>query len=152
MDHVKKAEELFTSGYNCAQSVFAAFSDVMGIDEKTALRISSPFGGGMGRLREVCGSCSSMFMVVGMLDGYDTPNDTAKAELYKKIQSLAEEFKKQNDGTFICRELLKNLSVNTSPIPEPRTAEYYKVRPCVKFVKCSAAILQEYIDARNERT
>ncbi len=152
MDHVQRAVQLFTSGYNCSQSVFAAFCDVTGMDEKTALRIASPFGGGMGRMREVCGTCSAVFMVVGMLDGYDScETDDAKKELYKRIQELGGKFKEKNGGTFICRELLQGLAVSNDHVPTPRTEEYYKVRPCVKFVKCAAEILQEYIDTRNER-
>jgi len=95
--HSSLAKELFKKGYNCSQSVFAAFSDETGLDIETALKISSSFGAGMGRLREVCGSVSGMFMVVGMKYGYtDLSDKTVKAEHYKLIQSLAEIFKKEN--------------------------------------------------------
>ncbi len=144
MDHIQRAEELFMSGYNCAQSVFAAFSDVMGIDERTALRMSSAFGGGMGRMREVCGTCSGMFMVLGMLYGYDTVNDEMKKELYRQVQELAGKFKNEY-GTIVCRELLKGLGVTSDYVPSPRTAEYYRVRPCIKFVSLAAGLTEEFI-------
>lgn len=144
-NHVEKACRLFADGRNCAQAVFAAFSDVTGIDFETALKLSSSFGGGIGRMREVCGACSAMFMVAGILYGYSSADDNKeKAEHYKRIQALAEDFKKEH-GTIICRELLKNLSVTNSPIPDKRTEEYYKVRPCIRFVKTASEILDRYI-------
>ena len=94
MDHSKKAGELFQEGYNCAQAVFLAFEDLYDIDHETALKLSSSFGGGMGRMREVCGAVSGMFMVAGVLYGYDDPKaQTEKADHYKRIQELAEEYK-----------------------------------------------------------
>lgn len=144
-DHSKKACELFAGGYNCAQSVFAAFTDVTGIDKETALRLSSSFGGGMGRLREVCGTCSAMFMVLGMLYGTGenfTYED--KANHYKRIQAAAEQFKEKH-GTIVCRELLQGLKVTDDPSPEHRTEQYYKVRPCIRFVETAAEILDKYI-------
>ncbi len=144
-NHADKACELFEGGYNCAQAVFTAFCDITGFTEETALMLSSSFGGGMGRLREVCGACSSMFMVAGLLYGYKEPNnDKAKAEHYRRIQYLAAEFKEKHQ-TIICNELLKNLSVDRSPVPEPRTEQYYKVRPCIRFVRTAAEILDRYI-------
>ena len=144
-NHSETACRLFAEGCNCSQAVFAAFCDVTGMDCETALKLSSSFGGGMGRMREVCGACSGMFMVAGLLYGYSSKeNDKEKAEHYKRIQQLAEEFKGEH-STIICRELLKNLSVTSSPIPEKRTEEYYKVRPCVKFVKTAAEIIDRYI-------
>ena len=145
-NHTEKAVSLFTQGYNCAQSVFVAFSDVTGIDEELAKRLSSSFGGGMGRMREVCGTCSAMFMIAGILYGEGTELDhSVKAEHYKRIQYLADEFRKEHD-TIICRDLLKGLAVTKSPIPEKRTEQYYKVRPCVKFVKTAAEILDRYFE------
>lgn len=146
MNHAEKAAELFASGYNCAQSVFAAFCDVTGIEKETALMLSSSFGGGMGRMREVCGACSSIFMIAGLLYGYTSPNDNkVKGEHYKRIQELASSFKEVHE-TIVCRELLKTLKVNSSPIPEPRTEHYYKVRPCIRFVRTAAGIMDKYID------
>lgn len=144
-NHAEKACRLFMEGRNCSQAVFAAFSDVTGIDEELALRLSSSFGGGMGRMREVCGAVSGMFMVAGVLYGYSSADDDAeKAEHYRRIQLLAEKFKEKYN-TINCGELLKNLKVNTNPVPEKRTEEYYKARPCIRFVEAAAEILDEYI-------
>ena len=144
-DHTEKAVSLFQNGCNCAQSVFVAFCDVTGLDEDLAKRISSSFGGGMGRLREVCGTCSSMFMIAGLLYGRGTEKEhSLKAEHYRRIQYLAEEFRKQHE-TIVCRDLLKGLAVTNTPTPEKRTEEYYKVRPCVKFVRTAAEILDRYL-------
>lgn len=149
-DHAEKACQLFAEGRNCAQAVFAAFSDVTGLDEELALRLSSSFGGGMGRMREVCGTCSAMFMVAGILYGYTSKNDiNEKAEHYRRIQHLAEEFKKRHE-TINCLELLKGLNVTKDPMPEQRTEQYYKVRPCIKFVRSAAEILDEYISLNQD--
>ena len=145
MNHTEKARELFLSGCNCAQAVFTAFSDVTGFDEETALKLSSSFGAGMGRMREVCGACSGMFMVCGMLYGYADVNDSKlKAEHYALIQKMAEQFKEQHN-TVVCRELLAGLKTDTSPVPEARTEAYYKTRPCLKFVETAARIMDSII-------
>lgn len=145
-NHSEKACKLFSEGCNCSQAVLAAFNDITGLDPELALKLSSSFGGGMGRMREVCGACSGMFMVAGILYGYSsTDDDKEKAEHYKRIQSIAAEFKEEH-GTIVCRELLKNLSVTSSPTPDKRTEEYYKVRPCVRFVRTAAEILDRYIE------
>lgn len=146
-NHAEKACALFADGRNCAQAVFAAFCDVTGMDEETALKLSSSFGGGMGRMREVCGACSAMFMVAGILYGYSSSDDDKeKAAHYKLIQALAEEFRKEH-GTIICRELLKNLKTDNSPVPTPRTEQYYKARPCIRFVQTASEILDRYIQS-----
>lgn len=142
----EKAMALFEEGYNCAQAVFLAFEDLHGIDRKTAAALSSSFGGGMGRLREVCGSVSGMFMTAGVLYGYDDPKDReAKAEHYARIQELAGLFEQQN-GSIVCRELLGLSVKRESPIPQERTKEYYKKRPCRELVGCAAEILERYIE------
>ncbi len=143
-DHTKAAAELFVNGCNCSQAVFVAFAEDCGIDRETAMKLSSSFGGGMGRLREVCGAVSGMFMVAGLLSGYtDSDTKEKKDEHYKLIQSLAKEFNSVH-STYICRDLLGNLGKSTSPVSSPRTAEYYKVRPCVKFVITAAEILDRH--------
>ncbi len=143
MSHAKKAAELFRQGYNCSQAVCAAFCDVSGLDEKTALMLSSSFGGGMGRMREVCGAVSGMFMVAGQLYGYSDPCDNqAKKEHYALIQSMAAKFKEQN-GSIICRELLG--IAPDGPVPTERNAEFYKKRPCVELVAMCAQIMDETI-------
>ena len=145
MSHSERAAKLFCEGYNCSQAVLVAFAEDCGLSEKTAALLSSSFGGGMGRLREVCGAVSGMFMVAGVLYGYSSAdNDSEKAEHYRRIQQLAEEFKAVYH-TINCGELLKDLSVNKSPIPEKRTEEYYKARPCIRFVETAAEILDRYI-------
>ena len=146
MDHAYKAGELFLNGSNCAQAVIVAFSDVTGMDEKTAARISSAFGGGMGRMREVCGAVSGMLMVLSLLYGYEEPgeNDCNKKALYKEVQDLCGKFREEV-GSIICREILKNPP--TDPNPSPRTAEFYQKRPCARMVMTAARLLDEYIEA-----
>ena len=144
-NHEKKAGELFLKKCNCAQSVFCAFCDETGMDESTAMRISSSFGAGMGRLREVCGAVSGMFMAAGILYGYEDVEDgDLKAEHYARIQELGKRFEEEN-GTLICRELLKLQEKHSKPVPRERTAEYYRERPCLGFVESAGRILDEYI-------
>ena len=143
MDHGTKAAELFLQGYNCAQSVAVAFSDVTGLEETAAARMVSGFGGGIGRLREVCGAVSGMVFVASVLYGYSAPEDNkGKRDLYALVQTLAEEFRAQA-GSIICRELLENPP--SDPNPSPRTAEYYKERPCARMVLLAGQILDRYI-------
>ena len=140
----EKAKALFTEGYNCAQAVFGAFSDITGIDFETSVKLSSGFGGGMGRMREVCGAVSGMFMVLDATEGYTSPTDNvAKMELYAKVQKLAGEFKTEN-GSIICRELLGGAPSNT-PTPTERTAEFYKKRPCSELVEMAADIVADHL-------
>ena len=147
MTRREKAMQLFEEGYNCAQSVFLAFEDLHGIDRKTAAKLSSSFGGGMGRLREVCGAVSGMFMTAGVLYGYDDPKaSTEKSEHYGRIQELAKAFEEKN-GSIVCRELLGLEVKRETPVPEVRTAEYYKKRPCKELVGDAAEILEAYIKA-----
>ena len=139
------AAELFLKGYNCAQAVAIAFCDVTGLDEAMTARLSSSFGGGLGRLREVCGAVSGMAMVAGVLYGSDDPkDDAAKKAHYELIQQLAGQFR-QRMGTIICRELLDNPP--SDPTPTPRTEQYYKDRPCAHMVVTAVRIMEEYIAA-----
>jgi C_GCAxxG_C_C family probable redox protein len=148
LEHQERAEALFKEGYNCAQSVFAAFSEDLGMDFETALKLSSSFGGGMGRLREVCGAVSGMFLIAGLKYGYSNPQDSdAKTEHYRLIQELAQKFKDQN-GSIICRELLGLPKPEGSPIPEARTQSYYQNRPCVEIVKSAAQIIDKYLEEK----
>ena len=144
MDHSLSAAELFLSGSNCAQAVLLAFQDLTGLDPHLAARLSSPFGGGMGRQREVCGAVSGMLMVAGILYGYEDPgeNDANKKAHYAMVQDLCARFR-QEAGSIICRELLGNPP--SDPAPTPRTAEYYASRPCARMVMLAARILDEYI-------
>ena len=143
--YAQKAMNLFKEGYNCSQSVFLAFKDLYGIDRSTALKLSSSFGGGMGRLREVCGSVSGMFLTAGVLYGYDSPKDrSSKTEHYKRIQELARSFEELN-GSIVCRELLGLDQKKESYVPEERTKDYYRKRPCEQIVGCAAYIMEDYI-------
>ena len=142
-DHGLYAAELFLQGYNCAQAVAVAYCDLTGLTPEFASKMASSFGGGMGRLREVCGAVSGMFMVAGLLYGYDRPgDDTVKMAHYTVVQHLAAEFRAQA-GHIVCREILKNPP--TDPNPTPRTAEFYKIRPCARMVLLAGRILDQYI-------
>ncbi len=144
MTHGEKAEALFKDGYNCAQAVLGAFAEELGLPLETAMKLSSSFGGGMGRMREVCGACSGMFMAAGLLYGYANPETGAtKMELYERIRELADRFKHEN-GSIICRELLEGATVGGTP--EARTESYYKKRPCGEYVRIAATILEEYME------
>ena len=144
MTHEEQAVQNFLNGYNCAQAVFLAFAPDLGMDRDIAARLSSSFGGGMGRLREVCGAVSGMFLAAGALYGYDTPgDDTAKAAHYTLIQDLAAAFQAAH-GTLICRELLGRDGPEV-PVPEERTPAYYADRPCARFVGTAARLLEEYM-------
>ena len=144
MDHISRAAELFRAGYSCSQAVAAAFSDVTGLDEKFSAKMASSFGGGMGRMREVCGAVSGMLLVAGLLYGYDDPGDTAgKRELYAQVQAMAGQFREQM-GSIICRDLLQNPP--SDPNPTPRTAEFYQKRPCQLMVETAAGIMEQFIE------
>lgn len=147
MNHKEYAMKLFKDGYNCSQAVTAAFSDVTGVSFEDSVKIASSFGGGMGRMREVCGAVSGMFLVLGMIEGYSDPQDNiAKKAHYEKVQKLAEEFKKEH-GSIICRELLGlDIKGSDDPTPAPRTETYYKKRPCVEMVGTAAEILDRYLE------
>ena len=144
MTRGEHAAELFLKGYNCAQAVSIAFCDLTGLDEKTAARAISGFGGGFGRLREVCGAVSGMIMAADLLYGYTDPGegDTAKKAHYELVQTLANRFREEA-GSIICREILDNPP--TDPSPSPRTQEYYNTRPCTRLVMLAAQILDDYI-------
>ena len=151
--YADKAVQLFKEGYNCSQAVFAAFAEDYGIDRELALRLSSSFGGGMGRMREVCGAVSGMFLTAGLETGSaDGPDREGKAANYAEVQALADKFRKEN-GSIICRELLGlgQDGGQTSHVPEKRTGEYYKKRPCVELVRCAAEILEERYSLQRRR-
>lgn len=135
----------FYEGYNCSQSIVLAFADLIPIEKSTLLRMASSFGGGMGRLREVCGSVTGMFMIAGILYGYDGPETgQVKADHYARIQELTRRFE-ETHGSIVCREML-GLSVRHDvPVPEARTQEYYKKRPCPEIIGDAADLLEQYI-------
>lgn len=139
MNKKEYAESLFKSGYNCSQSVAVAFAEEAGLDKEMVARLTIGFGGGVGRMREVCGAVSGMAFVISALYNED------KGSIYERVQEVANEFRREN-GSVVCRELL-GLSIKgaDSPVPEPRTDAYYKKRPCVELVGMSADILEKYI-------
>ncbi len=144
------AKQNFLNGYNCSQAVLLAFCEDFGLEKETALKISEPFGGGMGRMREVCGTVTGMFMVLGLAMGNsDAKDGSTKKNVYKSVQELAEKFK-QDNGSIICRELLGFQKNNKeSYVPSERTNEYYKKRPCPELCKYAADILEEYLKKEN---
>ncbi|WP_028235394.1 C-GCAxxG-C-C family protein [Pseudobutyrivibrio sp. MD2005] len=136
----------FKNGYNCSQSIVLAFEDLLPVDGSQMLKLASSFGGGMGRLREVCGSVSGMFMIAGLLYGYDGPETgQVKADHYARIQELAHRFEEKH-GSIVCREMLGLNVKHDVPVPEARTAEYYKKRPCAEIIGDAAEILEQYIN------
>ncbi len=139
-----EARNLFLSGANCAQSVLGAFCRECGIEPEQAMRLASGFGGGMARLREVCGAVSGMFLAADLLCGpSDMKDKAAKDAHYAFLQELAAEFKKEA-GSIVCRELL-GLAPRQSglPVSEPRTQAYYKKRPCAEIAALAAGILEK---------
>lgn len=148
---IEKATALFKEGYNCSQSVVAAFADLYGFTHEQALKMSASFGGGIGRMRQTCGAACGLFMLAGLESGCTEGKDREGKEAnYKLVQQFAEEFRKRN-GSLICAELLglaKNAPTPTTP--EARTAEYYKKRPCVKMVEEAARIFAEFLKEKQE--
>ena len=145
INHAERARELFFEGYNCAQAVVCAFDDLTGLDRETAARLASSFGGGMGRMREVCGTVSGALLVLGLARGYADPtSQEAKKAHYARVREFARRFREQN-GSIICRELLQGVETTPGVDPEPRTAEYYARRPCPNLAWQAAHILDEML-------
>ena len=145
MDRAMKAAQLFESGYNCAQAVAVAYADMVGMTEKQTARAVSGFGGGFGRLREVCGAVSGMVFIASILYGYDsTDDDQEKMAHYALIQSFAKQFADMGTGSIVCREILKNPP--SDPTPSQRSEEYYRLRPCARMCYNAAHILEKYIE------
>ena len=149
MDHIKNARDLFLSGCSCSQAVFGAFAEEFHIDQDMAFRLASSFGGGMGGMRETCGAVTGMLMAAGMKWGYSDVGDLEiKTAHYARVRNLIESFKAEH-STIVCRELLAHLGEQKKD-PSARTAEYYKVRPCVLFVETAARLLDE-MDAKESK-
>ena len=154
---VAKGVALFKQGYNCSQAVTLAFADWYDVPEGLMARMSASFGGGIGRMRETCGTASGMFMLAGLEIATEEANQEVKAKNYKAVQELAGMFKEQT-GSLICRELLKgyvingnanangNANISTDPTPEARTDEYYKKRPCVKMVELAIRTYMSFLE------
>lgn len=146
MSRGDKAYEFFTNGYNCSQAVTLAYSDLFGMELEQLAKISGGFGGGMGRMREVCGCFSGIVMVLSQVYGYSDPKDTeAKKALYEKIRKAAEKFKKDN-GSIICKELLGLEKPEKSAQPEARTPEYYQKRPCPLLCKYASELAEKMLE------
>ncbi len=145
MSKADYAKELFEGGCNCCQAVFCAFPENTNLTKDEAMRLSAGFGGGMGRMREVCGAVSGMIMVLSEKFASADPNDKEKkAALYALIQKASGDFRAEN-GSIICRELLGLAEKTSAPVPEERTKEYYKKRPCSELVHCAAQIAEKYL-------
>ena len=165
IDHGALAKEYFLKGYNCSQAVLISFSDLTGLDEAIAMKLSSSFGGGMGRMREVCGAVSGALMVLGILCGYDATSPTADADKkshYARVQEFCKRFR-DVQSSIVCREILQNHAKKLQEMkkaaeeaqlaamhandasPTPRTAEYYEVRPCAEACALAASLLDEYL-------
>ena len=147
---VERARELFVSGYNCSQSVFMALADLYEIPDQQAALLSASFGGGVGRLREMCGACSAMALLEGLQSGATDAADAAgKQTNYKNVQALVHRFAEQN-GSYICRELLQlRKDAPTPPTPDARTTEYYRQRPCLRMVESATRIYCERLQGEH---
>ena len=139
----KVARENFMNGLNCSQAVAVAFADEMNMPKELVAKLTIGFGGGIGRMREVCGAVSGMTFVISAL------YDDEKSDIYKRVQAVANEYKEEN-GSIICRELLGLGAGADKPVPELRTQEYYKKRPCAELVGCAAKIMEEYIKEKEK--
>ena len=151
-DRVQRAVELFMQGYGCCQSVVCAFADLYGLDEEMAFRVAAGFGGGVGRMRMMCGTCSALVILAGLERGQTRGEDReGKAACYQLVRELLETFKQRN-GSIICAELLQmqgvKVETNTAQ-PDERNAEYYRVRPCARKVESAARVFAEYLSSRN---
>lgn len=146
-NRIQRAVELFKSGYNCSQSVVAAFADLYGFTEEQALRMSASFGGGIGRMRQTCGAACGMFLLAGLDTGaVDAEDRVGKSHNYEVVQQFAEKFRAEN-GSLICAELLglSTTAAHRDTQAEPRTDLYYKKRPCVEMVETAARIFANYL-------
>ena len=148
--YVERAVALFKEGYNCSQAVFVAYSDLFAIDPTLAATLTGSFGGGMGRLREVCGAVSGMFMVAGLeFPAADPTDKEAKKNNYTVVQELAGAFTAEN-GAIVCRTLLGLGDEKQPPVPEERTPAYYRKRPCAEYVACAARLVGEKINEHRQ--
>ena len=151
-DRIQKSVELFMQGYGCCQSVVCAFSDLYGLDEEMAFRIAAGFGGGVGRMRMMCGTVSALVILAGLEKGQTRGEDReGKMACYQLVRQLLETFKQRN-GSIICAELLQMQGVkaetNTAQ-PDERNAEYYRIRPCARKVESAARVFAEYLKSQN---
>lgn len=153
-ERVERARRYFLSGYNCAQAVVMTFDDVMQHSPETLAQLSAPFGGGMGRMREVCGTVSGMTMVAGAIRPAVNPQNLEERKAnYALVQEFAQRFRQEN-GDIVCRRLLglePREEQRETPMPSERTAEYYRKRPCVEYVASATRIVAEYLIANDKK-
>lgn len=153
-ERVERARQYFLSGYNCAQAVVMTFDDVMKHSPETLAQLSAPFGGGMGRMREVCGTVSGMTMVAGAIRPAVNPQNLEERKAnYALVQEFAQRFRQEN-GDIVCRRLLglePREEQRETPMPSERTAEYYRKRPCVEYVASATRIVAEYLIANDKK-
>lgn len=144
MDRTIIAHDLFKQGYNCAQAVVLAFADVLPLEFKQLEAVSSAFGGGFAKTRNVCGAVSGIGMVLGLMSEMSADATKTKLDVYSNVRQCTDEFMKLN-GTLLCGELLRNLTNITSDyVPSERTKEYYAERPCVKFVMEAVELIENH--------
>ncbi len=142
----QQAKQYFEEGYNCAQAVLLAFCEETGLSREQAARLASTFGGGMGRMREVCGAVSAMFMIEGLVRGYSDPKaKEEKSEAYARVRALADRFREENQS-IICRDLIIDTQTTPGGEPEERTKEYYERRPCGCYVEDAAKLIAEALN------
>ena len=148
-ERVERACRYFKEGYNCAQAVAMAYNDIMEMTPEEVAKITAPFGGGMGRMREVCGTVSGMTILAGFIQpSVDPKNLEERKENYALVQHFAEQFRAEN-GDIVCRRLLGLEPIverNETAMPSERTPEYYKKRPCSEYVGCAARIVGQYLN------
>ena len=150
MSRADNAKNYFAEGYNCCQAVVLAFSDIVKVEKDQLLLISSSFGGGFGRLREVCGAFSGINIILGLVEGYTTTDGQNKLNHYANIRALAEKFKEANGGSIICRELIAGTEKLSSENPAVRTEEYKTKRPCGEIVYNATQILEDYLKEKGK--
>lgn len=146
-ERIMRALDNFMAGYNCSQSVVAAFADIYGLERDLALKLSASFGAGIGRMRLTCGAACGLFMLVGLETGVTDADDReGKARNYAEVQRMAQRFKDMK-GSITCSELLKlRPGQNVNPMPDERTAEYYKKRPCIEMVRTAATLFCDFLE------
>ena len=142
---VAAAVQRFETGYNCAQAVFATYADLFGMSEEDALKLASPMGAGVGRMREMCGAVSAMALLEGLKEGNTDPADKqAQGRTYETVRTMCDSFAEIN-GSMICRELLGISAREKSAVPSERTTQYYGSRPCAKYVRCAAQLVEKHL-------
>lgn len=143
ISRVEEAVRTFESGYNCCQAVFVTYADLFGMDRHTALKLSSPLGGGVGRMREVCGAVSAMSLLAGLKYGNTDPdNQEAKTYIYQIVQEMSNRFRQDMDS-IVCRELLKDVPVSDGAAPQKRDKAFYEARPCSRIIALAAKIVED---------